>query len=161
MVLLKIICQWFWTLWKVKVLVTRLFPTLCNPMDYSPPSSSVLWIPYARILEWVAIPFSRSSLTWGLNLGLLHCRWILYHLNHQGNPIIAPNAWELLKWFFWEAVNILTLNNCSLPLGFALLKPSRQKQEKTAQGSSFWANSTYVITTVGAITGDEKAPFAS
>ena len=24
----------------------------------------------------------------GLNLGLLHCRWILHHLNHQGSPCI-------------------------------------------------------------------------
>ena len=36
-----------------------------------------------RILEWVAFPFSRgSSLTWGSNLGLPHCRQILYHLSH-------------------------------------------------------------------------------
>ena len=26
-------------------------------------------------------------LTQGLNLGLLHCRWILYHLSHQGSPV--------------------------------------------------------------------------
>ena len=35
--------------------------TLCNPMDYSPPDSSVHGILQARILEWVAIPFSRGS----------------------------------------------------------------------------------------------------
>ena len=32
--------------------------TLCNPMDYSPPGSSVNEIFQARILEWVAISFS-------------------------------------------------------------------------------------------------------
>ena len=31
-------------------------PTLCNPMDYSPPASSVHGILQARTLEWVAIP---------------------------------------------------------------------------------------------------------
>ena len=36
-------------------------PTLCNPMDYSPPGSSVHGIFQARILEWVAISFSRRS----------------------------------------------------------------------------------------------------
>ena len=36
-------------------------PTLGNPMDYSPPGSSVRGILQARILEWVVIPFSRSS----------------------------------------------------------------------------------------------------
>ena len=35
--------------------------TLCNPMDCSPPGSSVHGILQAGILEWVAIPFSRGS----------------------------------------------------------------------------------------------------
>ena len=34
---------------------------LCNPVDCSPPGSSVRGILQARILEWVAIPFSRGS----------------------------------------------------------------------------------------------------
>ena len=34
-------------------------PTLCDPMDCSPPGSSVHGIFQARILEWVAIAFSR------------------------------------------------------------------------------------------------------
>ena len=58
--------------------------TLCDPMDCSLPSSSVHGILQARILEWVAISFSRGSLTQGSNLGLPHCRQILYHLSHQG-----------------------------------------------------------------------------
>ena len=33
----------------------QLCPTLCDPMDYSPPGSSVHGILQARILEWVAI----------------------------------------------------------------------------------------------------------
>ena len=45
----------------VCVLVAQLDPTLCNPVDCSPPGSSVHGIPQARILEWVAIPFSRGS----------------------------------------------------------------------------------------------------
>ena len=36
-------------------------PTLCNPMDCSPPGSSVQGILQARILNWVAISFSRGS----------------------------------------------------------------------------------------------------
>ena len=43
------------------VLVTQLCPTLCDPMDRSPPGSSVHGILQGRILEWVAIPFSRGS----------------------------------------------------------------------------------------------------
>ena len=46
---------------KVKVLVTQPCLTLCDPMDYSLPGSSVHRILQARILEWVAIHFSRGS----------------------------------------------------------------------------------------------------
>ena len=46
---------------RVKVLVAQLCLTLCDTMDCSPPGSSVHGILQARILEWVAIPFSRGS----------------------------------------------------------------------------------------------------
>ena len=39
----------------------RSCPTLCNPMDCSPPGSSVHGILQARVLEWVAMPSSRES----------------------------------------------------------------------------------------------------
>ena len=42
-------------------IVIQLCPTLCDPMDYSPPGSSVHGILQARMLEWVAILFSRGS----------------------------------------------------------------------------------------------------
>ena len=42
-------------------LVAQSCSTLCNPMDYKPPGSSVHGILQARILEWVAISFSRGS----------------------------------------------------------------------------------------------------
>ena len=45
----------------VVVLVVKLCPTLCDLMDCSPPGSSVREISQARILEWVAISFSRGS----------------------------------------------------------------------------------------------------
>ena len=35
-------------------------PTLCDPIDSSPPGSPVPGIPQARTLEWVAISFSRD-----------------------------------------------------------------------------------------------------
>ena len=46
---------------RVKVIVAQLCLTLCDPMDCSPPGSSVCGILQAKILEWVAIPFSRGS----------------------------------------------------------------------------------------------------
>ena len=39
----------------------QLCLTLCDPVDCSPPHSSVHGIFQARMLEWVAIPFSKES----------------------------------------------------------------------------------------------------
>ena len=41
--------------------VAQLCPTLCNPMDCSTPGSSIHGILYAKMLDWVAIPFSSRS----------------------------------------------------------------------------------------------------
>ena len=75
---------------KVKVLVAQLCPTLCDPMDSSPPGSSVhgdslgqnTGVGCHSLLQGV-FP------TQGWNPSLLHCRQILYHLIHQGSPIQA------------------------------------------------------------------------
>ena len=54
--------------------------TLCNAMDCSLPGSSVHGISQAKILEWIAISFSRgSSLTERLNMRPLLGKQILYH----------------------------------------------------------------------------------
>ena len=45
----------------MKVLAAQLCPTLYDPMDCSPPVSSVHGILQAGILEWVVISFSRGS----------------------------------------------------------------------------------------------------
>ena len=57
---------------KKKVLVALLCPTLCDPMDYSLPGFSTHGILQARILEWVAIPFSRGS-SWPRDWALVSC----------------------------------------------------------------------------------------
>ena len=45
----------------VLCLVAQSCPTLCDPMDCSPPASSAMGIFHARILEWVAMPSRGSS----------------------------------------------------------------------------------------------------
>ena len=59
---------------------------LSDPMNCSPPGSSVHGILQAGILEWVAISSRVIFPTQGPNPGLLHCRWIIYHLSHRGSP---------------------------------------------------------------------------
>ena len=73
----------------VLCLVIQSCPTLCDPMDSSPPGSSVhgdsfgknTGVAYHALLQ-VLFP------TQGLKPGLLHYRQILYCLNHQGSPRI-------------------------------------------------------------------------
>ena len=62
------------------LLFTCLCSTLCDPVDCSPPGSSVHGILQARILAWVAVYLLQGiSLTQGSSLHLLLGRWILYH----------------------------------------------------------------------------------
>ena len=74
-------------------LVTQSCPTLLDPMDCSPPDSSVHGILQARIP------------TQGSNLGLFHFSQILYSLCHQGSPDNLEEISEIL-----ETHNLLRLN---------------------------------------------------
>ena len=62
--------------------------TLCDPMDCIPSDSSVHGISQVRILEWVAMPFSRAfSPTKGFNPHLLYWRAGSLPLSHWGSPV--------------------------------------------------------------------------
>ena len=79
----------------------------------------------ARILNWVAFPFSRGIFpTQGSNPGLPHCRRILYQLSHQGSPRILewvahpmdlpdpgiePGRWILYQLSYQRAENLPTV----------------------------------------------------
>ena len=71
--------------------VAQLCVTLCNPMDCSPPGSSVHEILQTRILEWVAISSSRGS-SWPRDQTYVFYipftgRQILYHWAAWGNTM--------------------------------------------------------------------------
>ena len=109
---------------KVKVLVTQSCLTLCDPMDCSPPGSSVHRILQARILD--SHPLLQGIFpTQGSNPGFPHCRQILYHLSHQGSP--RKEKWRqikdlvscCLKWAFeiiiyWEILQMLLFDSINL-----------------------------------------------
>ena len=77
-------------------LVMKLGLTLFNPMDYSPPGSSVHRISQARILEWVTTSFSRgSSQPKKLNPHLLYWHADCLPMSHQGSP--TNKLWFLPK----------------------------------------------------------------
>ena len=84
-------------------MVSRSCLTLCNPMNCSPPGSSVHGDSpgkntgvgcYAFLQE--IFPTQRS------NPGLLHCRWILYRLSHQRSPIGYPGANVNFTWMSFK-----------------------------------------------------------
>ena len=54
---------------KVKMLATQSCTTLCDPVDYSPPDSSIHGILQARVLELVAISFCQESFNLGMEPG--------------------------------------------------------------------------------------------
>ena len=72
--------------------LTRSCPTLCNPMGCSPPGSAVHGdSPGKNIIVGSHALLQGIVPTQGSNPGLLHCRRIPYHLNHQGSP-------RILEW---------------------------------------------------------------
>ena len=78
--------------WKCEMLVAQLCLTLCDPMDCNPPGSSVHGILQARIMEWVAIPFSRGSF-WPRDWTRVSCiADVLYWLSHQGAGITITSC---------------------------------------------------------------------
>ena len=76
----------------------QLCLTVCDPMDCSPPGSSIHGILQQRILEWVAMPSSRGIFpTQGSNLFLLHfLHWQADSLSlvPPGKPYLTePTVW--------------------------------------------------------------------
>ena len=71
---------------------SQLCPTLCNPIDCSPPGSSVHGIFQARVLEWAAIPFSRgSSLPRDqTRVSRIHRRVLTAEPSERPCPVTAP-----------------------------------------------------------------------
>ena len=80
---------------KVKVLVTQSCPILCDPMDYSPPGSSLHGdTPVKNTGVGCHFLLQRIFPTQGSNPGLLHCRQILYLLSYEITSLMSEN-WPL------------------------------------------------------------------
>ena len=80
----------------------QLCPTLCDPIDGSPPGSAVPGILQARTLEWVAISFSNAS-KWKVkvkSLGLLVTPWTAAYQ--------APPSMRFSRQEYWSGVPLIT-----------------------------------------------------
>ena len=78
-----------------KMLVPQLCPTLWDPMDCSPPGSSVHGILQIRILEWVAMPSSRGS-SQSRDWTCISCigMWILYRWGTREGKSKSKNIFD-------------------------------------------------------------------
>ena len=91
-------------------------PTLCNPIDGSPPGSPVHGILQARTLEWVAISFS-NSWKWKVKVKSLSRVWLLatpWAAAHQAPPSMGfsrQEYWSELplpspdKDYYWSIIS--------------------------------------------------------
>ena len=73
-------------------LVTKSCPTLCNPMDCSPPGSSFHGISQAKTLEWVSFPNPGDLPDPGLERASPAEQVNSLLLSHQGSPIVEYYA---------------------------------------------------------------------
>ena len=76
-------------------------PTLCDPIDGSPPGSPVPWVLQAKTLEWVAISFS-NMWKWKVKMKLLSRVWLLaapWTAAYQAPPSMGFSRQE-----YWSGV---------------------------------------------------------
>ena len=90
----------------MSVLVAQSCPTLCDPMDCSPPDSSVHGILQARILEWAAIPFSRRS-SWSRDASRVSCTTGRFFIIWATREVILPFNILLIIHRVWSKVSVL------------------------------------------------------
>ena len=94
-------------------------PTLCDPIDSSPPGSTVPGILQARTLEWVAIPFS-NAWKWKVKMKLLSFIQLLatpWTAALPGSSIHGISQARVLEWgatvfrYKWHVMNYTHLKN--------------------------------------------------
>ena len=77
--------------------VTQSCPTLSDPVDWSPPGSSIHGIFQARVLEWGAIAFS-SAWKWKVNVKSLSLIGLVCQVYHHICLLWGRKSTEVLNW---------------------------------------------------------------
>ena len=131
-------------------------PTLCNPMDYSPPRTSVhgdslgktTGLGYHALLQGI-------FLTQGSNPGLPHCRWILLPSQPPWKPNVAINISNIQEREALPltslppspssvALNISPSNSVEIPVGEKIFKSCVQVGKTTWKKYTFlWNKSSF------------------
>ena len=119
-----------------------------DPVDWSPPGSSVHGILQARLLQWVAVTSSRGS-SWPRDQTCVSCvsctgRWVLYHWCHLGNPL----GWLGLSRF------AVGMQNDTSSLRHRLAVSHTFKQAPTIRPWYAITKETSVCTSAGVLVGE-------
>ena len=85
----------------------QLCPSLCNPMDCSPPGSSFHGILQARILEWIAMPSSRGSYQPRVWTQLFFCIALISQKSFLEVELLGTSAF--LKLLLHGATNLILM----------------------------------------------------
>ena len=127
-------------------LVAQSCLTLCDPMDCSPPGSSVPGDSLGKNTRvgYHAL-FQGISPTQGLNPGLPHCRRILSHLSHRGSTHVYT-CWSL-SHVRRLATPWTVAHQPPLSMGFSWLSPQTKSQVCGYLGN-FWMWSWYSSTRI-------------
>ena len=118
------------------MLVVQSCPTLCDPVGYNLPGFSVHGILQARILDWVAIPFSRGS-SWSRDWTWVSCiagrffttwatqgnHWSLFQFCKSWYKLLI-NFMDILTCVILLSMDVLTIKQSHLEMvqWIALLK---------------------------------------
>ena len=104
--------EYHWNMYIVTVKSLQSCPTLCDPIDGSPPGFPLPGIVQARTLEWVAISFS-NAWKWKVKVKLysrvqlLATPWITAYQ--------APPSMGFARQEYWSGVSLFSLETCILP----------------------------------------------
>ena len=112
-------------------LIAQLCPTVCNPMDCSPPGSSIHGDSLRKNIGVGCHAFLQGILpTQGLNPGLLHCRQIPYHLSHW-EPSLRLLIQDLKGWHHQGITFNMSANleSPAVVIGLEKVNPHRSTKE--------------------------------
>ena len=109
----------------VLCLVAQSSPSLCNPMDCSPPGSSVLGDSPSRNTGVGSLSLLQGIFPiQGSNPGLPHCRWILYQLSHKGSHKNDNSALLIYLYLSHSVLHILFISNVIFKVSSSSVYPN-------------------------------------
>ena len=130
----------------------RSSPTLCDPIDGSPPGSYVPGIFQARTLEWVAIAFS-NAWKWKVKAKLLSCVWLL--VTSWTAAYQAPPSMGFSRQEYWSGVPLpspfkhlvlpIAIKDCFQRTEPPILEASTQQRKTLFKDglAGVWASETW------------------